>query len=143
MLKPFSVRQLLAGVDTINTTVNGKNVVVAAEAKEDVCLGGINNFKFYITKLDGAYSVRPVDQPTKYLYALNGKLGFTTDTSKALPVTVGEGNPTSNESIDNAVFFYRSNRQRRFRNDPRRSRRDGLCSQLIGYAVGRDSCHFR
>ena len=35
----------LAGVDTINTTVNGKNVVVAAEAKEDVCLGGINNFK--------------------------------------------------------------------------------------------------
>ena len=93
----------LAGVDTINTTVNGKNVVVAAEAKEDVCLGGINNFKFYITKLDGAYSVRPVDQPTKYLYALNGKLGFTTDTSKALPVTVGEGNPTSNESIDNSA----------------------------------------
>ena len=91
----------LAGVDTINTTVNGKNVVVAAEAKEDVCLGGINNFKFYITKLDAGYSVRPVDQPTKYLYALNGKLGFTSDTSKALPVTVGEGNPTSNESIDN------------------------------------------
>ena len=93
----------LAGVDTINTTVNGKNVVVAAEAKEDVCLGGINNFKFYITKLDAGYSVRPVDQPTKYLYALNGKLGFTSDTSKALPVTVGEGNPTSNESIDNSA----------------------------------------
>ena len=93
----------LAGVDTINTTVNGKNVVVAAEAKEDVCLGGINNFKFYITKLDGGYSVRPVDQPTKYLYALNGKLGFTSDASKALPVTVGEGNPTSNESIDNSA----------------------------------------
>ena len=33
------------------------------------------------------------------MYALNGKLGFTTDTSKALPLTVGEGNPTSNESI--------------------------------------------
>ena len=93
----------LADVDTINTTVNGKNVVVAAEAKEDVCLGGINNFKFYITKLDAGYSVRPVDQPTKYLYALNGKLGFTSDTSKALPVTVGEGNPTSNESIDNSA----------------------------------------
>ena len=93
----------LAGVDTINTTINGKNVVVAAEAKEDVCLGGINNFKFYITKLDAGYSVRPVDQPTKYLYALNGKLGFTSDTSKALPVTVGEGNPTSNESIDNSA----------------------------------------
>ena len=78
-------------------------MVVAAEAKEDVCLGGINNFKFYITKLDAGYSVRPVDQPTKYLYALNGKLGFTSDTSKALPVTVGEGNPTSNESIDNSA----------------------------------------
>ena len=51
-------------------------MVVAAEAKEDVCLGGINNFKFYITMLDAGYSVRPVDQPTKYLYALNGKLGF-------------------------------------------------------------------
>ena len=94
----------LAGVDTINTTVNGKNVVVAAEAKEDVCLGGINNFKFYITKLDAGYSVRPVDQPTKvFWYALNGKLGFTSDASKALPVTVGEGNPTSNESIDNSA----------------------------------------
>ena len=58
---------------------------------------------FYITKLDAGYSVRPVDQPTKYLYALNGKLGFTSDTSKALPVTVGEGNPTSNESIDNSA----------------------------------------
>lgn len=119
-------------------------MVVAAEAKEDVCLGGINNFKFYITKLDGGYSVRPVDQPTKYLYALNGKLGFTSDASKALPVTVGEGNPTSNESIDNSAsssIVVTGNR--RFRNDPRRSRRDCLCSQLIGYAVGRDSCHFR
>ena len=37
------------------------------------------------------------------MYALNGKLGFTSDTSKALPVTVGEGNPTSNESIDNSA----------------------------------------
>ena len=37
------------------------------------------------------------------MYALNGKLGFTTNASKALPLTVGEGNPTSNESIDNSV----------------------------------------
>ena len=73
----------LAGVDTINTTVNGKNVVVAAEAKEDVCLGGINNFKFYITKLDAG--IRETVRPTyKYLYALNGKLGFTSDTSKSV-----------------------------------------------------------
>ena len=94
---------VLAGVDTINTTVNGKAVVVAKEAKENVCSAGIDNFKFYITKIEGGYSVTPVGAATTYLYALNGKLGFTTNASKALPLTVGEGNPTSNESIDNSV----------------------------------------
>ncbi len=94
---------VLAGVDTINTTVNGKAVVVAKETKENVCSAGIDNFKFYITKIEGGYSVTPVGAATTYLYALNGKLGFTTNASKALPLTVGEGNPTSNESIDNSV----------------------------------------
>ena len=94
---------VLAGVDTINTTVNGKAVVVAKETKENVCSAGIDNFKFYITKIEGGYSVTSVGAATTYLYALNGKLGFTTNASKALPLTVGEGNPTSNESIDNSV----------------------------------------
>ena len=94
---------VLAGVDTINTTVNGKAAVVAKETKENVCSAGIDNFKFYITKIEGGYSVTPVGAATTYLYALNGKLGFTTNASKALPLTVGEGNPTSNESIDNSV----------------------------------------
>ena len=39
----------LAGIDTISTTVNGESVLVAEE-EEDVCLGGVDNFKFYIMK---------------------------------------------------------------------------------------------
>ena len=92
----------LAGLDTISTTVNGETVLVAEEEEEDVCLGGVDNFKFYIMKAsESSYVIRPISAPNYYLYNLNGKLGFTSDTSKALPVTVGEGNPTSNESIDN------------------------------------------
>ena len=90
---------VLAGVDTINTTVNGKAVVVAKETKENVCSAGIDNFKFYITKIEGGYSVTPVGAATTYLYALNGKLGFTTNASKALPLTVGEGMPLAETVI--------------------------------------------
>ncbi len=88
----------LAGLDTISTTVNGKSVLVAEEEEEDVCLGGVDNFKFYIMKAsESSYVIRPISAPNYYLYNLNGKLGFTNQVEKALVVTLGEGSATSNE----------------------------------------------
>ncbi|WP_455633466.1 DUF6383 domain-containing protein, partial [Parabacteroides sp.] len=40
----------LVGLDTIKTSVNNNTVLVSKEAKENVCLAGVENFKFYITK---------------------------------------------------------------------------------------------
>ena len=81
----------LAGLDTISTTVNGETVLVAEEEEEDVCLGGVDNFKFYIMKAsESSYVIRPISAPNYYLYNLNGKLGFTNQVEKALVVTLGE-----------------------------------------------------
>ncbi|WP_455632615.1 DUF6383 domain-containing protein [Parabacteroides sp.] len=91
----------LAAIDTLNTTVAGKEVVVAKEAEEDVCLGGVENFKYYITKAGNGYVISPKGADINlYLYNLNGKLGFTKDVEKALVVTLSAGDPTSNESIE-------------------------------------------
>ncbi len=93
----------LVGVDTIKTSVNNQTVLVSKEAEEDVCLAGVENFKFYITKAGNGYKVVPAAAQDKFLYNLNGKLGFTSEEDHALIVTVGAGDPTSNESIDNAT----------------------------------------
>ncbi|WP_455634753.1 DUF6383 domain-containing protein [Parabacteroides sp.] len=93
----------LVGVDTIKTSVNNQTVLVSKEAEEDVCLAGVENFKFYITKAGNGYKVVPAAAQDKFLYNLNGKLGFTSAEDHALIVTVGAGDPTSNESIDNAA----------------------------------------
>ena len=54
----------LAGLDTISTTVNGETVLVAEEEEEDVCLGGVDNFKFYIMKAsESSYVIRPISAP--------------------------------------------------------------------------------
>ena len=90
----------LAGIDTLNTTVNGKAVVVAKETREDVCLDGVDNFKYYITKAGSGYVISPMSEPNLYLYNLNGKLGFTGDAVKALVVTLSAGDPTSNDAIE-------------------------------------------
>lgn len=91
----------LAGIDTLNTIVAGKEVVVAKEAKEDVCLGGVENFKYYITKAGNGYVISPKGAGLNlYLYNLNGKLGFTKDVEKALVVTLSAGDPTSNDVIE-------------------------------------------
>lgn len=88
----------LAGIDTIATTVAGEAVKVAEEAKEDVCLAGVKNFKFYIMKSgETSYVIRPMGASQFYLYNLNGKLGFTNDPDKALVVTLGNGDATANE----------------------------------------------
>ena len=95
----------LAGLDTISTTVNGETVLVAEEEEEDVCLGGVDNFKFYIMKAsESSYVIRPISAPNYYLYNLNGKLGFTNQVEKALVVTLGEGDATANEDVEVAAI---------------------------------------
>ena len=93
----------LTGVDTLTAVVDGENIIVAEDAKEDVCLGGLDNFKFYITKADNGYVISPKSDVNKYLYNLNGRLGFTSVEDQALVVTLGAGDPTANESVADAV----------------------------------------
>ena len=83
----------LVGIDTLNTVVNGKEVVVTED-------NGLDNFKFIIAKdLDAeGYRVYNVGAD-QFLYNLNGKLAFTDDKTKALVITLGEGDPTANEAI--------------------------------------------
>ncbi|WP_455634440.1 DUF6383 domain-containing protein, partial [Parabacteroides sp.] len=87
----------LTGVDTLSTVVAGKETEVTAK-------NGLNNFKFQIVlkdaAVDGEYVIKSVSN-ANYIFNLNGKLGFTTEKSKALVVSVEDGIiPTSNESID-------------------------------------------
>lgn len=93
----------LTGIDTLTAVVDGENIIVAEDAKEDVCLGGLDNFKFYITKADNGYVISPKSDVNKYLYNLNGRLGFTSVEDQALVVTLGAGDPTANESVAEAV----------------------------------------
>lgn len=96
----------IAGVDTINTVVNGKAaVVVAKEDKAEEVLGGLDNFKFGICladdAVDGEYVIYS-KADNKYVYAKNGKLGLG-GKEEAMVFTLGTEVPTSNESIDNAA----------------------------------------
>ena len=97
----------IAGVDTINTVVNGKAaVVVAKEDKAEEVLGGLDNFKFGICLADpaveGEYVIYSKADNSKYVYALNGKLGLGSK-EQAMVFTLGTEVPTGNESIDNAT----------------------------------------
>ena len=98
---------IIAGVDTINTVVNGKAaVVVAEEDKAEEVLGGLDNFKFGICLADpaveGEYVIYSKADNSKYVYALNGKLGLGSE-EEAMVFTLGTEVPTGNESIDNAT----------------------------------------
>ncbi len=94
----------LAAVDTMTTTVNGKDVTISAEASKDgKVLKGLNNFKFQIVQKDeeaaNGYVIRSLGDG-KYLYNLNGKLGFTTSKDDALVMDVTAGqSPVANEDI--------------------------------------------
>ena len=97
----------IAGVDTINTVVNGKAaVVVAEEDKAEEVLGGLDNFKFGICLADpaveGEYVIYSKADNSKYVYALNGKLGLGSK-EQAMVFTLGTEVPTGNESIDNSA----------------------------------------
>ncbi len=96
----------IAGVDTINTVVEGKAAVVAAkENKAEEVLAGLDNFKFGICladdAVDGEYVIYS-KADNKYVYAKNGKLGLG-GKEEAMVFTLGTEVPTSNESIDNAA----------------------------------------
>lgn len=97
----------IAGVDTINTVVNGKAAVIASKAnKADNVLAGLDNFKFGICLADptveGEYVIYSKADNSKYVYALNGKLGLGSR-EQAMVFTLGTEVPTGNESIDNAT----------------------------------------
>ena len=99
-LKAVFIPALVTGEDTVTALVDGELVEVASKAKGDV-VAGVENFKFHITKADETgYYITNADG--NYLYNLNGKLGFTSSASKALVVTLGEGDATANEAIEAA-----------------------------------------
>ena len=90
----------LVGIDTLSTTVKGKETEVTAK-------NGLNNFKFQIVLKDatveGEYIIKSLSS-SDYIFNLNGKLGFTNDKSEALVVSVENGIiPTGNESIDSSA----------------------------------------
>ena len=90
----------LVGIDTLSTTVKGKETEVTAK-------NGLNNFKFQIVLKDatveGEYIIKSLSS-SNYIFNLNGKLGFTNDKSEALVVSVENGIiPTGNESIDSSA----------------------------------------
>ena len=93
----------LTGVDTLATTVEGKAVNVVKEVKKAGEVTGLNSFKFGICLADedveGEYKIYSKADASKYLYSVNGKLGFGTE-DQAMVFTLGDEAPTSNDAIE-------------------------------------------
>ena len=94
---------VLADNDTLTTTVGDKLVSVVAK-DADITKGqvdGLKAFQFGICLADedveGEYIIY---NGSKYVYALNGKLGLTSDPKKAMVFTLGDEVPTSNDAIE-------------------------------------------
>lgn len=90
----------LVSADTLLTTIAGKEVSLVmknADAKKDQA-NGLDKYRFTIVladeDVDGEYVIR---SGSKYLYSLNGKLGFTASKKEALVVTLGAGDATAND----------------------------------------------
>ena len=93
----------LVNSDTLKTTVDNKEVIVAEKADQNKgILGDIKNFQFQIVKPSDAednYVIR-VNSTNKYLANFNGVLGFITNKDNAMRVIVeGQAAPTANESV--------------------------------------------
>ncbi len=93
----------LVDSETLKTTVDNKEVTVAAEANQNKgIVAGIGNFQFNIVKADDAednYILRSV-QGTNYVTSNNNVLVFTNDKDAAMRVIVStEEAPTSNEGV--------------------------------------------
>lgn len=94
---------VLVDNDTLTTTVGDKLVSVVAKdadiTKDQV--DGLKAFQFGICLADedveGEYIVY---NGSKYVYALNGKLGLTADPQKAMVFTLGDETPTANEGVE-------------------------------------------
>lgn len=94
---------VLVDNDTLTTTVGDKLVSVVAKdadiTKDQV--DGLKAFQFGICLADedveGEYIVY---NGSKYVYALNGKLGFTATRSQAMVFTLGDETPTANEGVE-------------------------------------------
>ena len=94
---------VLVDNDTLTTTVGDKFVSVVAKdadiTKDQV--DGLKAFQFGICLADedveGEYIVY---NGSKYVYALNGKLGLTSDPQKAMVFTLGDETPTANEGVE-------------------------------------------
>ena len=94
---------VLVDNDTLTTTVGDKLVSVVAKdadiTKDQV--DGLKAFQFGICLADedveGEYLVY---NGSKYVYALNGKLGLTSDPQKAMVFTLGDETPTANEGVE-------------------------------------------
>ncbi len=94
----------LISSDTLKTTVDAKEVLVAEKANQNKgILGGVKDFQFNIVKASDAednYVIRSAGQLTQYLTNFNGVLGFIADKDNAMRVIVEtQSAPTSNESV--------------------------------------------
>ena len=93
----------LVAEDTMTTVFDGKEVAVVAEKPKAGQVAALKNFQFGIRLADenvaDEYVIYSKKDASHYLYALNGKLGFTSDKNQALVVKLGEGDATANEAI--------------------------------------------
>ena len=93
----------LVAEDTMTTVFDGKEVAVVAKKTKAGQVAALKNFQFGIRLADenvaDEYVIYSKKDASYYLYALNGKLGFTSDKQQALVVKLGEGDATANEAI--------------------------------------------
>ena len=94
----------LVNSDTLSTTVNGKEVLVATNADQNKgILGGLNNFKYQILKVadtDDEYYIRNMADGD-YLVSYNGLLTLDNDRAKAIKVVLEKGeSPVANDAIN-------------------------------------------
>ena len=95
----------LVGSDTLKTTVNGVEVMVADKAnKLQNVVAGVENFQYQILKAkeENEYVIRQTNNVgiAKYVKTTNGYLTLTTSEDQAMHVVVeSQAAPTSNENV--------------------------------------------
>ena len=103
----FKSGVLNASLDTLTTSIKGKEVNVAMKADNAGVQGGLNYFKYQIILADAAeaddlYVIRTLADAKygRYLYSVNDKLCWTNDRSQALKFYIDNVEaPTANETI--------------------------------------------
>ena len=102
----FKAGQISESRDTMATMIKGELKNVAVKADDNGTFGGLKNFKYQIVLADDAddmYVVRSLRNGARYLYAVNDQLTWTSKKDQAMKFTVSAGDPTSNESVSDAV----------------------------------------